>query len=379
MADLGLKRSLIVLTGARGTGKTMAAASYLPPSQVGQVYYHDGENSANKVRQDLKDQETDFGYFLNLNERYAKSLPSSDDLLGRISDGKLPWINTQQRNSLIDLWHYILDDINKNLTPGKYKVYVHDPVERLEAAMAAWVEDNRRTAGWEGANPRGGMWTQAYYPLYRNLMESIWNRGVDTIIFTAHLGNVWEGQGRDTHIVPGKVKVSVKPQLSKDMQLYAWLVPEPRNADKVPAAVIIKERLGKMRINKETDKWELQPGLPRRVPHFTWDDVERYMKEGFDAANPAPGESPSRQEADMIDDTFYSDEQMKLMLLWAKTDLAQIAAANPSLLSSGGEVEPDVSPEALARALAADGLTVKQIAKQLGKPLLAVSKWVGGA
>jgi hypothetical protein len=70
---------------------------------------------------------------------------------------------------------------------------------------------------------------------------------------------------------------------------------------------------------------------------------------------------------------------MKLMLTWAKTDLAEIAAANPSLLSMGGEVEPDVSPEALARALANDGLTAAQIAEQLGKPLVLVNKWVGGA
>jgi len=374
MANLGLKKSLIVLAGARGTGKTIAASSYLPPSRIKEVYYHDGENSANRVRQNLHDQGLDFGYYLNLDERYAKSLPSNNDLLNRISSGKLPWVNSREQNSLIDFWHYIVDDIDKNLIPGKFSVYVHDPVERLESAMVAWVEKEKHATGWSNANPRGGMWTQAYYPLYYNLMEAIWGRGVDVIIFTAHLGNVWEGQGRNTHIVPGKVKVSIKPQLSKHMQLYAWLVSDERNTDKAPAAIIIKERLGKMRINEAEDTWESSPGLPRRVPHFTWDDIQRYVQDGFDQANPSPGEVLSQQESQLIDDTFYSDEQMKLMLMWAKTDLAKIASSNPALLTTSGEVQ--VNPASLARELSQAGIAPEQIAAQLGKPVVLINKWL---
>lgn len=373
MANLGLKQSLIVITGARGIGKTTAAGTYLPPSQVGKVFYHDGEHSTNRIVEQLAKLGLGFGYLNHLDERWTKGLPQDVDLLDRISKGKLPWANTKEKNSLIDFYKYIVDDIDKNLTPGKFSVYVHDPVERLEAAMAAWVDNNPRDAGWS-SRAHGRTWTEGFYPLYRGLMEAIYARGVDVIIFTAHQGNVWEGKGSDTHIVPGKVKVRAKPELVKLAQLYVWLVEEPSNIDGAPAGIILKERLGKLEVNTETDTWEPSSGLPHRVPHFTWDDVQRYIKDGFDQANPAPGEKLSEREAQMIDDTFYSDEQMKLMLMWAKTDLAKIASSNPALLTTSGEVQ--VNPASLARELSQAGIAPEQIAAQLGKPVVLINKWL---
>jgi hypothetical protein len=376
MADLGLQESLIVITGARGVGKSTAAATYLPPSRVGEVFYHDGEHSTNRIVEQLARRNLAFGYLSHLDGRWTKDMPADADLLDRISKGKLPWATTKEKNTLIDFYKYIVDDIKNNLTPGKFSVYVHDPVERLEAAMAAWVDEYKDAAGWS-SRAFGRNWTEGFYPLYRGLMEAIYARGVKVIIFTAHLGSPWLEGGKG--IIPGKVKPRAKPELFKMAQLYVWLVEEPRNADGAPAGIILKERLGELK-STATDSWDIRSGLPHRVPHFTWDDVARYVNEGFDQANPAPGETLTMQEAQMIDETFYSNEQMKLMLTWAKTDLAEIAAANPSLLSMGGEVEPDVSPETLARALAASGsLTAAQIAEQLGKPLVLVNKWVGGA
>lgn len=375
---LRLNEGLIVITGARGIGKTTAAATFLPPSQIKRCFYHDGENSANRVRSDLQASGLDFGYYNNLDSRWAKVGINESDLLNRIAKGNLPWATTKERNSLVDFWYYIIQDIETHLKPGEFWLYVHDPVERLEAAMAAWVEDNQASAGWRSLG-YGGMWNQGFYPLYRQLMQAIYARGVQTIIFTAHLGNQWEGQGREAHIVPGKVKVRAKPELIKLAQLYVWLVEERANADGAPAGIILKERLGKLRPNPNTDSWEPTTGLPHRIPHFTWADVERYIEQGVDLAHPAPGETLSQQEAEMIDDTFYSSEQMRLMLAWAQKELADVAVANPSLLSTDGNIKVDVSEGGLVRQLAEAGLSAEQIAAQLGKPLPLVQRLLAAA
>lgn len=372
---LALNKSLIVITGSRGVGKTTAAATLLPPSQVSRVFYHDGEHSTNRIAEQLAERGLAFGYLNHLDARWTKDMPANTDLLERIAKGKLPWATTKEKNSLIDFWHYIVSDINSNMLPGKFRVYVHDPVERLEAAMAAWVADNREAAGWQRLG-MGEMWTQGFYPLYRNFMEAIFARGVETIIFTAHLGTPWSEGGKGT--IPGKVKVRAKPELFKLAQLYVWLVEEPRNADGAPAGIILKERLGLLSINAATDTWVSRAGLPHRIPHFTWGDVQRYLELGFDMTNPAPGEILTRQEAQLIDETFFSDAQMQLMLLWAKQSLAEVAAANPAILNATGEVQVDLNPEGLARQLAIQGLDAEQIAAQLHKPLPLVQRWLAG-
>lgn len=376
MANLHLNKALLVFTGSKGVGKTTAAATLLPPSQVERVFYHDGEHSTNRIVEQLAERGKAFGYLNHLDERWTKDLPGNADLLDRIAKGKLPWATTKEKNSLIDFWHYIVDDINTHMTLGKFRVYVHDPVERLEAAMAAWVADNRDAAGWQRLG-MGEMWTQGFYPLYRNLQEAIFARGVETIIFTAHLGAPWIEGGKGT--IPGKVKVRAKPELFKLAQLYVWLVEEPRNADGAPAGIVLKERLGLLCINEDTDTWTPRAGLPHRIPHFTWDDVQRYLEQGFDMANPAPGETLTRQEAQLIDDTFFSDAQMQLMLLWAKQSLAEVAAANPAILNATGEVQVDLNPDGLARQLAEQGMLAEQIAEQLHKPLALVQRWLAPA
>ena len=47
--NLDYGNQLIVITGGRGIGKTQLAATYLPPSRVGEVFYHDSEDSANNI------------------------------------------------------------------------------------------------------------------------------------------------------------------------------------------------------------------------------------------------------------------------------------------------------------------------------------------
>lgn len=81
----------------------------------------------------------------------------------------------------------------------------------------------------------------------------------------------------------------------------------------------------------------------------------------------------------MVDDTFYSNEQLRLMLAWAQKELADIATANPALLSSDGNIKVDVSEGGLVRQLAEAGLSAEQIAEQLKKPLPLVQRLLAAA
>ena len=370
MADLKLNRAVVVFTGSRGVGKTTAAATYLPPSRVDRVFYHDGENSTNQIVDQLARRGKKFGYLGQLDEKWTRALPGQADLLSRIARGSLPWASVAEKNALIDLWLYIIDDIDRNLKPDQFEVYVHDPVERLEAAMTAWVSDNRQAAGWQRAS-MGEMWTQGFYPLYRGFLQSLFARGIKTVIFTAHLGAPWAEGGKG--VIPGKVKVRAKPELFKLAQLYVWLVHEPRNADGAPAGIVLKKRLGELDITA-SDTWDIKSNLPKRVPHFTWDDVAQYLAAGCDLAHPQPGETLTEQESQLIDDTFFSDAQMQLMLLWAKNSLAETAASNPALLN--GELALNLDSRSLACALAKQGMPVETIADQLRLALPLIKHWL---
>jgi hypothetical protein len=377
MANLGLKESLIVIASARGVGKTTAALTHLPPSRVGEVFVHDSEGSSNNIVEKMQRSGLEFGYRNNLDDMWkAEDLPGEADLLERIRLGTLPWANTKERDSMIAYWKYVIKDIDENLKQDKFSVYVFDPVERLESAMQAYVSENRRETGWQRM-AYGEMWTKGFYPLYRALFSAIRQRGVDVIILTAHLGNPWTDEGP----IPGKVRPRAKPELFKLAQFYVWLTNEPNNSDGAPAGIVLKERLGTVDVSNN-DTWVLERRLPRRIPHFTWDDVEAYLtgERPCDLANPQPGEVLTPEEQEMIDDAL-SDRQMQLMLYRAKTTLAEAISTVPTELGTDGNGElvvPGEDPEQLAIRLfnSGDGISLEQISKKLNKPIPLVKRWV---
>jgi len=308
--------SLIVITGARGTGKTTLAASYKPPSEVNQIYYHDAENSANHIVEELKKNGLAFGRYVDLNARFS-DLPDSD-LLSRIGQGKLPWVTETERSTLEGYYSWVINDLAQNLEPDKYSVYIHDPAENFEAGMAAWVQPRRKQTGYS-SEAYGKMWTEGVFPLYQNAIAAVHQRGVETVFFITNVRTPWEGKQR----IVSKVIPSGKKILYRLSQLFVWLVHEPSNPDGAPAGLVLKERLGQMKVNKETDKWVISRRLPRRIPHCTWDDINRYLEEGCDLANPMPGEIPTPDEEAMMSE-LLTDAQMRLMVLEAETELAEV-------------------------------------------------------
>ena len=355
---------LFVFTGARGVGKTTLAATYLPPSQVDQVFYHDSEHSANQIVEQLQEANLAFGYYGSLPDRFT-GLPAENDLLHRISGGELPWVDSAQKRSLATYYQAILADLDEHLEPGKYRVYVHDTLEKLEAGMAAWVDLNKKKAG-VSKTAYGGMWNEGVFPLYEQLIASIYDRGVEVIILTSHLKTPWE----DSRPVVSKVSPAGKKLLYKLSALMLWLVNDNHNKDGAPAGLVLKERLGKLLPTKD-DTWHQRRMLPNRIPCCTWNEINRYLEEGCDLKLPDFGEMLSSEEVTMISE-LLTDEQMKLMILGAESDLEALRKETAPIVHT----ESILTPESEAKRLAVVGQTAEEIAKLLDKPLPLVKKWL---
>ena len=383
-------QQLIVITGARNTGKSTLAWTFLPPNDIDKAYIHDSEKSGNRILSNLNRIGKNPGRYISLGSRFG-NLPETDDLLHRINKGELPWVDKSGRDALIEYYNYILDDLDKNLIPGKYKVYIHDTIEKLESSMAAWVEANKRSAGVT-STAYGKLWSSGVYPLYENLMESLYNRGIETIIFTSHLRNPWEG-GRP---IPGKVSPSGKKILYRLSSLMLWLVNERSNQDGAPAGLVLKERMGNLEI--VDNSWKIKRMLPERIPHCTWNDIDKYLTIGCNLADPSTGERMSTQEKEMISE-LLTDEQMKLMILSEERELEEMrqqqnVSVIPTTTSDNETVSMPVTlpknisnvsesttsseiPPAYAAALElyiSQGMNNVDIAKHLNLPLPEVIK-----
>ena len=364
-----LNRSLIVITGARGTGKTIAAYTVAPPSKVERVYIHDAENSGNHFVSELKKKDKKFGYYLNLDDAWTHALPDEADLFDRMVKGDLPWANTQEQDSMIDYFKFVMQNIRTNLKKDEFDVYIMDTIERFEAGMYAYAEANPDKTGWR-KKAYGEVWTKGVYPLYRAFLNALYQRGVKVVVLTSHLRTPWVDNKR----VIGAVEPKGKSILFQLSQLHLWLVHDVRNEDGEPAALVFKERLGNISSNDDSDSWNVKRCLPPRIPTFNWVEVEKYLKNGVNMNNLNDRERLSREEESMLSTTL-NDLQMQLMILQTQESLLEKQESSKSILIPN---EATVLPRDTAVSLydKGNGLSVAAIAEQLRKPLALVRRWV---
>jgi hypothetical protein len=320
-----MSKEIIVLTGSKGAGKSTAAAYFARPSEIDKVCVVDTEDSQSEIVKNLAKVGKKFGAYIRLYERYQVT----DDLLSRIEKGKLPWVSESQKSALVDYYTWFVRKMSETLTPGKFKYLVIDTVEPIEAGLAAWAEVHRKESGWSGARDHGKLEVEAVRPLYDALLESFAQRGIEHIILTTHLRNVW----LNDRPVPGKTEPGGRlALLSRLSTLMVWLVSDVGNEDGAPAGIVLKAR--KSQTSIDGDEWVIRKPLPQRIPHFSWTDVRRYESEGCDRKNPAAGEVMTAAELEMTSE-FLSDTQMHLMALGAETELEQLKANQLPFLGTG--------------------------------------------
>jgi len=363
-----LQQGVVVVTGAHNTGKTTFALTSVLPDDTETIYYHDAERSGNKALADFEAQGLKLGHYLDLEARFSPDpkdgqlyLPKTEDLIARLDSNDLPWANSTEQTALQQYWQTVKHDIAEHMTPGKYKVYIHDTIVTLEAGMAAWVTDNKGIgtgkAGWTTYG-YGKMWTEGVYPLYRGFLQGIFDRGVELIVLIAHLKSPWFGQGDNAKRIPGKVEPQGKPVLKLISSLMLWLE-QSSNPDGAPSGVVLKERLGSLTAAPAVEgakrRWSPRRKLPRRIPHCVWwqdgdpsiaplGSIEQYLEHGCDLANPRPGETLSQQTKEMIGHSL-SDAQLRYMVAEAE---ATRAVEQQKLVRSGAAVPTVNGAQALA-------------------------------
>ena len=373
-------KKIYVITGPRGSGKSTAIARFPRPSELDKMVVVDTEDSMSDLVESNAKMGLHFGAYIRMFDR----MKPTADMLESVAKGRMPWVNKEQKNSLIDYYNYFIDTLDKTLKQGQFKFLGIDTVETIEAAMTAWVESHRAEAGWSGQRDYGRLETEGVRPLYENLMEAFGRRGIEHIILTSHLKRVWEGEGRSVKPVLNKVQPGGRlALLSRISTAMFWLMPGVNNADGAPAAVVLKARKGLETVDKEQDEWIIKRPLPQRIPHFTWQDVRRYEKDGCDLANPAEGEVMTKEEREIVSE-FLTDEQVRLMVVGAEVELEQMKAQQMPFI--GGEAfsleAPGLAPEVVEQimTLAGEGLKPVQIKTQLGvsiKDVVETLKGVG--
>lgn len=327
---------LVTATGAKGTGKTTFLCEFLRPSEINLAVYIDNENSGNRFREQINSRGADFGKYINTMEQFTK-LPTDNDLLDRIANNKVPWASDTEKHTLVDFFKYFLGEIAQ-VPRSKYKSFIIDTGEHVEAGMAAYVDVNKKQFG---VTNDWTLWTMGVYPLYRFILQGIWDRGIPNILMGFHIKDAAEGWGKSYRKIPGKVKPSGKPILKQLSSLMVWLVNDSRNPNGEPAALVLKERMGLVDIDKERDEWINKTMIPKRLPICTWEEIRRYLKEGYNISNPKSTEIPSDAEMDMISE-LLNDAQTRLMIEGAKIEQQEqlIMLSESGLLPMSAAIEP---------------------------------------
>jgi hypothetical protein len=344
-------KNLIVITGSRGSGKSTALATIAPAQEMKRVFVLDTENSMSDIVEQVG-----FGKYVRAYDQYNLD----DKALSRIARGDLPWVDSTQLNALVKLYEWFVKTLDKELVKGKFDYVLIDTIEPIEAAMAAAVEAGKVKFGWSGKRAFGGMETEGVRPLYENVIEAIFNRGVHTIGVSTHIKRVWEGNTPVLNKVKPGGRLVVLSRLST---LMVWLVPNVGNPDGAPAGLILKARKGKMEA-LDDGSWYVRRIYPQRVPAFTWMDLKNYEKEPANLRNPQPGEVPTSGEMEMISE-FLTDEQMKLMVVGAELELE---AQSGAILTG----TPEMGKMDEIASMLEDGKSPVEIARELNVTLNAV-------
>ncbi len=327
------QKRIFFITGARGVGKSTAAARFARPSEIGQMVVVDCEDSMNDIVESNKRMGVEFGAFIRAYEQLGDE-EERKALLSNIARGDLPWVSEKQKSSLVAFWDWLTRRLDEVITPDSdYKFLVIDPVAPVEAALAAWAEVDKKRSGWK-TKAYGRFEVEAVRPLLKNFLEAVYARGVEVILVTSHLKNPWveyaPGERKpvlDKVVPSGRLKV-----WSMISTAMIWLVPPyPVNAAGAPSAIRMKARVGLEKI--DGDEWDIRRPIPPRIPAFSWKAWREYQEVGWNPLEPKPGETLLPHEEKMLNE-LMSDKQYELMIAYAQAAQEVYKEASPVLAAA---------------------------------------------
>ena len=375
-----MSKRIWFITGGRGSGKSTAACRFARPSEIEKMVVFDTEDSLSDIVRDNKKMGVSFGAYIRAYDRFKMT----DDMLGAVSKGKLPWVTAGKKSQFVEYWNWFVKTLHETIDPEKHRYLVIDTIEPIEAAAAAWSEINKQQSGWTGKKAFGGLEVEAVRPLLENTFEAIHRRGITDFLFTSHTKNPWveyaPGKSRPVldRVRPGG-RLKVWSKLSTAM-LWVERPARPLNQSGAPSAIILKARIGESSIDEQANEWNTKSLIPPRIPEFTWREWRNYLENGWNPLDPKEGETLYPDEECLISE-LLSNKEYELMTLGAQIALEEEKRGQSQSILTQPQTSQFELPahsnhsnavndfDAQVQRLITEGKTEQEIKDITGKPL----------
>ena len=197
------------------------------------------------------------------------------------------------------IWNSVQNTIEK-MEFGRYTVAIIDNVSYLELALAGESRRNLREYvtqfGLNMANVTsgrfGGISSVVNNLVSAKISHPLRKKGVKLVVITSHIKPRWGSGG----IIFNKFTQKGADRWNELSVLTLILVPGEHNP--IPAAIVLKEQLGKIRWDKETKEFVMYRRFPYRLPDATGQAIRYYLEHPANLKEPAEGEKLIQSEID---------------------------------------------------------------------------------
>lgn len=271
---------VVFVTGQRGLGKTIFGVQTDLPENI---CFLDFESKGAYWNELLN-----FGLYVDVPSAVAQEMKGKD------FGGREIWKYTKK----------LIDD----LPPNKFTTLVIDTVGDFESYLGEEIRFAPNLYGVKANQVGGGF--GGIYPALGAQIESILSRlhakGVRVVVAIAHTKSAWAAGGP----VPNKLRSHGNSIWHDRSMLELVLLPSGTDT---PAALVQKESLAGVKLNRETGTFEFKRRLPLRLPRCTWGEIRNYLDNPADLSDPKEGELPTEEERAPYSE-FFNREQMELLI-----------------------------------------------------------------
>lgn len=279
---------IIGLCGGYGSGKTLAGLTICPEETI-----------------EIGVEDSGVTYNLPLKKRFSMY----KEVTGRDKVTPKP----------IECWEWfagILEKIAKDEL--KCRVLFVDPITDIQGGLVDWVKDHaadfkKSSAQYEKAS--GLLWADVKSHA-KMLLGRVSSKC--TLVFTAHMGSVWQGGAP----VTGKQKAKGIDTFKELASLYVFLTrevdPKTGQQPEQPIGHVCpphgKSRLAHMILNPATGDWESKAILPPRIEPFTWQKLRAYVQTPPNYAKLKPSEKADIERLSDDDKLLLEAEKSRMEL-----------------------------------------------------------------
>jgi len=361
----GINIPIIMVSGKVNDGKTLFALTIDPncrkPKSEAKptTLVYDQEGSADSYKDSLN--------FEHKDTRAAVAAGVHREVIAP-ADGDPRWVqilkqkadvNDSPAASMFRAWYLSLLDVE----PRQYTVGVCDTFTPLQEGLIDWLRRHPEAFG-RTANEYGKASSMFLWPDVKNMLAHILavdcRLRFETFVINLHLKNEWS-DGRKT----GNKIAEGLDVLEKLATLHLELDRTPKEkgkeAPRVPAAILKKERLVKFGATPEED----QPILPPRLPVCSPDAIRKYIA--------SPPDFAKLSVAERLPDSSLTDDQKLLIQQDVARNNAEAEAIKLSALDLARAAAARPEPTAKAHTAAAESTPAATQPQQPAGPTFATT------